>query len=75
MKNNIGKSIYLKFEGQEHFNIYEEEFDLYYRSYIFNCVFKNIEKEKSGKVTLYLDNIEEKNNVILPLCYFKTNLI
>lgn len=59
-KNSIGKSIYLTFEGQEHFHIYEEEFDLFYRSYVFNCVFRNIEENENGKVTLYLDNIDDE---------------
>lgn len=70
-KNNIGKSIYLTFEGQEHFNIYEQEFDLFYRSYIFNCVFKNIDKEENGKVTLYLDNIGEEKQRYTSTLLFK----
>lgn len=70
-KNNIGKSIYLTFEGQEHFNIYEQEFDLFYRSYIFNCMFKNIEKEENGKVTLYLDNIDEEKQRYTSTLLFK----
>ncbi len=70
-KNNIGKSIYLTFEGQEHFNIYEQEFDLFYRSYIFNCVFKNIDKEENGKVTLYLDNIDEEKQRYTSTLLFK----
>lgn len=70
-KNNIGKFIYLTFEGQEHFNIYEQEFDLFYRSYIFNCVFKNIDKEENGKVTLYLDNIGEEKQRYTSTLLFK----
>lgn len=57
--NSIGKSIYLTFEGQEGFNLYGQEFDLFYRTYIFNCIFKKIEKEESGKITLHLDDISE----------------
>lgn len=60
IKSSIGKPIYLTYDGKEHFNLYGQEFDLFYRSLVFNCVFRIIETGENEKVTIYLDNLDEE---------------
>ncbi|MCH5298092.1 MAG: hypothetical protein J1E85_10555 [Ruminococcus sp.] len=71
VKENIGKPILLTFDV-ETFNLYEQEFDLFYRIYAFNCVFDRFEKEDNGKSTISLKDLDDEKTRYMSTLLFKS---